>query len=68
MTLGTFYTNKRMRMIDVLIADDHAIVRRGLRTLIAGEPDMEVAGEASDGYEGGHARPRSAADVIPMDW
>ena len=49
MTLGTFYNNKQMRMIDVLIADDHAIVRRGLRTLIAGEPDMEVAGEAADG-------------------
>ena len=38
MTLGTFYNHKQMRMIDVLIADDHAIVRRGLRTLIAGEP------------------------------
>jgi NarL family two-component system response regulator LiaR len=40
-----------MSMIDVLIADDHSIVRRGLRTLISGEPDMEVAGEAVDGYE-----------------
>ena len=29
MTLGTFYNNKQMRMIDGLIADDQAIVRRG---------------------------------------
>jgi len=54
-------------MIDVLIADDHAIVRRGLRTLIAGEPDMKVAGEATDGYEVVyHARDLNP-DVILMD-
>lgn len=54
-------------MIDVLIADDHAIVRRGLRTLIAGEPDMKVAGEASDGYEV-VARARDLdPDVILLD-
>lgn len=51
MVLSPVYDNRLMNMIDVLIADDHAIVRRGLRTLIAGEPDMEVAGEATDGYE-----------------
>lgn len=51
MGLGTYYGSQKGRTIDVLIADDHAIVRRGLRTLIAGEADMVVAGEASDGYE-----------------
>jgi NarL family two-component system response regulator LiaR len=51
MSISHQYNNWQMNMIDVLIADDHAIVRRGLRTLIAGEPDMKVAGEASDGYE-----------------
>lgn len=35
----------------VLIADDHAIVRRGLRTLIDGEPDLTVVGEAADGAQ-----------------
>jgi DNA-binding NarL/FixJ family response regulator len=35
----------------VLIADDHAIVRRGLRLILDGEPDMEVVGEAGDGAE-----------------
>ncbi len=37
--------------IRILIADDHAIVRKGLRTLIAGESDMELVGEAADGIE-----------------
>jgi DNA-binding NarL/FixJ family response regulator len=38
-------------MIRVLIADDHPIVRKGLRELVAGEPDMIVAAEAGDGLE-----------------
>ena len=37
--------------IRILIADDHAIVRAGLRQFIANEPDMVVAGEAADGAE-----------------
>ena len=37
--------------IRVLIVDDHEIVREGLRTLLAEEPDIEVIGEASDGLE-----------------
>jgi two-component system, NarL family, invasion response regulator UvrY len=36
-------------MIKVLIADDHAIVRKGLREILRGETDLQVAGEASDG-------------------
>ena len=35
--------------IRILIADDHAIVREGLRALIATEPDLELVAEASDG-------------------
>ncbi len=38
-------------MIRVLIADDHPIVRRGLRRLINLQPDMEVVAEAADGAE-----------------
>jgi two-component system, NarL family, response regulator LiaR len=37
------------KTIKILIADDHAIVREGLRSLIATEPGMEVQGEAPDG-------------------
>jgi DNA-binding NarL/FixJ family response regulator len=38
-------------MIRVLIADDHPIVRRGLRQLITEQPDMTAPGEAADGHE-----------------
>jgi len=39
------------RPIRILIADDHAIVRKGLVTLISTEPGMELVGEAEDGIE-----------------
>ncbi len=35
----------------VLLADDHTLVRRGLRMVLDGEPDLEVVAEASDGAE-----------------
>lgn len=53
--------------INVLIADDHAIVRRGLRTLIAGESDMAIAGEAVDGVEAVEKARQLAPDVILLD-
>ncbi len=53
--------------IRVLIADDHAIVRRGLRTLIASQHDMEVAAEAADGLEAVLKARAVQPDVILMD-
>ena len=38
-------------MIKVLIADDHAILRAGLKHLLSDQPDIVVAGEASNGHE-----------------
>ena len=38
-------------MVSVLIADDHEIVREGLRRLLDREADLEVCGEAGDGRE-----------------
>ncbi len=38
-------------MIKILIADDHAVVRRGLKQIVSETPDIVVAGEASTGYE-----------------
>jgi len=37
--------------ISVLLADDHLIVRQGMRALLNAQPDIEVVGEASDGFE-----------------
>jgi DNA-binding NarL/FixJ family response regulator len=39
------------RPITVLLADDHGILRAGLRALLGNEPDIEVVGEAADGEE-----------------
>ena len=41
----------QLPVIRLLITDDHAVVREGLRTLISTEPGMEVIGEAVDGVE-----------------
>jgi NarL family two-component system response regulator LiaR len=53
--------------IRILIADDHAIVRKGLRTLIASESGMEVVGEAGDGVEAVERALALKPDVILMD-
>ncbi len=53
--------------IRVLIADDHAIVRKGIRALLATEADIEVVGEAADGKEAVEKAERLHPDVILMD-
>jgi NarL family two-component system response regulator LiaR len=53
--------------IRILIVDDHAIVRKGLRTLIASEPDFEVIGEAGNGLEGLELARQFKPDIILMD-
>ena len=50
-----------MNKITVLLADDHAVVRRGFRRLLEDDPQIEVVGEASDGDEA----IRLAADLTP---
>ena len=39
------------RPIRVLLADDHAVVRRGLRLVLESEPDLQVVAEAGDGAD-----------------
>lgn len=53
--------------VRVLIADDHAIVRKGIRALLATEPDVEVVGEACDGAEAVAQVQALRPDVVLMD-
>jgi NarL family two-component system response regulator LiaR len=53
--------------IRVLVADDHAIVRKGICALLATEPDIEVVAEAQDGREAMAEAKRVQPDVILMD-
>ena len=55
------------QQIRVLIADDHAVVRRGLQALIDSEPGMEVVGEAEDGLDAVAKARVLQPDVILMD-
>ena len=56
-----------MAKIRVLIVDDHAIVRAGLRMLINPQPDMEVVGEAADGHEALCQAREAKPDVLTLD-
>lgn len=53
--------------IKVLIADDHTIVRKGIRALMITEPDIEVVGEAVNGNEAVSMAEKIHPDVIMMD-
>jgi NarL family two-component system response regulator LiaR len=53
--------------IRILIADDHAIVRKGLHTLIGSEPSMEIVAEATDGIEAVEKARALNPDVILLD-
>ena len=53
--------------IRLLIADDHAILRAGLRMLVAAQPDMRVVAEATDGMETVTNAAESKPDVVLLD-
>lgn len=56
-----------MKKIRILIADDHAIVRDGLRQVLNAHPDMEVVGEAEDGCRALEAAKSLRPDVVVLD-
>jgi len=57
----------RMTMIRILIADDHAIVRQGLRQIVSDQPDMVVAGEADSLTQTMEAVQSDSWDVLVLD-
>ena len=51
----------------ILLADDHALVRRGLRLILDGEPDLQVVAEAGDGAEAVEIATRGEVDLAILD-
>ena len=56
-----------MNPVRVLLADDHAILRSGLRLVLEREPDLRVAGETTGGREAVEWLERESADLVVMD-
>src|SRR5256714_8256408 len=53
--------------IRVVLVDDHAIVRTGLKAVLGAAPEIEVVGEASGGHEAVELLERTPADVVVID-
>jgi DNA-binding NarL/FixJ family response regulator len=51
----------------ILLADDHAVVRKGFRLILSQEPDFEVIGEAGEGHEAVRLATELQPDVVIMD-
>jgi DNA-binding NarL/FixJ family response regulator len=60
-------TEREQGRIRVVVVDDQALVRLGLRTLLDSEPDIELVGEAADGRSGVELVRETAPDVVLMD-
>jgi DNA-binding NarL/FixJ family response regulator len=56
-----------MKKISVLLADDHTVVRQGLRALLTAEEDIEVIGEAENGRQAVMLAKKNPPDVVVMD-
>lgn len=56
-----------MSAVRILVADDHEVVRQGVRTLLEAQPGWEVCGEAADGREAVEMTKRLKPDVVILD-
>jgi len=56
-----------MKPIRILIADDHALMRVGLRSMLGDEPDLEIVGEAANGADAVRLAKALRPDVVVMD-
>ncbi len=53
--------------VSILLADDHPVVRQGLRALLEGEPDFRIVDEAGDGLEASQLAERLQPDMLVLD-
>ncbi len=53
--------------IQILLADDHLLVRQGFKLILSSQPDMEIVGEAGNGREAAEMAERLRPDVVVMD-
>jgi DNA-binding NarL/FixJ family response regulator len=53
--------------IRILLVDDHALIRVGMRSILEGEPDMEIVGEAADPRSALEAALETSPDIVLMD-
>ena len=56
-----------MKRITVLLAEDHMVVRQGLRAILSAENDIEIVGEASNGRQAVELTQKLRPDVVVMD-
>jgi len=61
------HNHKTMKTIRILLADDHTILRAGLKMMLNAQPDMEVIGEAQDGRQAIQEAQKLQPDIILMD-
>src|SRR5690348_5604051 len=58
---------KSMSKLRVFVADDHAVLRDGLKALVNAQPDMEIVGEAENGQIAYEKAKEMMPDVVLMD-
>src|SRR5512145_899793 len=63
----TLPTMTNSHPITILIVDDHAVVRQGVRAFLETQPDLKVVGEAASGEEGVRLAAQHIPDVVLMD-
>ena len=61
------FLSRKIMMIKIIIADDHPVVRSGLRALLSSQLDFEIAGEAANGEEAAKLAISLVPDLILMD-
>ena len=63
----TLLTSRMSQKIRILLADDHAVVRKGFRLILSTQPDMEIIGEAGNGKECVAMAAELNPDIVVMD-